>query len=266
MAAEQPAHPSTTFSTWRLDNWWAQPLSLVVALTAFVVYSMFRVFEMRENPVVALEGFYHYQSPFVAMDFTWLIPASVATAAPYLAYPGVILLPFPAGFRFTCYYFRRAYYRSFVARPAACSTEANRNPDYKGETKIMIFQNLHRYFFYATFILLVLHIVAWVMDVFHGGGVYVGVGTLLLLIDIVLLAGYVLGCHAFRHLIGGRVDCFSCSSVNEGAHTMWGGVSKLNQKHAFYALASMISIVVADFYLRWIGIHQVTTVLWGIPA
>ncbi len=260
----QPAHPTKTFSTWRLDLWWAQPVTLVIALTLFVAYSMFRVYEMGSNPVVA-HGAYHYQSPFVAWDLTWLMPASVVAVAPFLGYPGFILLPFPAGFRFTCYYFRRAYYRSFVARPAGCSTEAWKGKEYKGESRLMIFQNLHRYFLYATVLLWVLHVIGWVKDIFHGGHVYVGIGTVLLAADIVLLGGYVFGCHAFRHLIGGRIDCFSCTAGTEQSYGLWRSVSNLNQKHAFFALASMVSIVVADLYLRYIDMNAIEFI-GGLPA
>ncbi len=261
---QQPAHPTKTFSTWRLDLWWAQPVTLVIALTLFVAYSMFRVFEMGDVATIA-HGAYHYQSPFVAWDLTWLFPTAVTAAVPFLAYPGFILLPFPAGFRFTCYYFRRAYYRSFVARPAACSTEAWKGKEYKGETRLMIFQNLHRYFLYATILLWVLHLIGWVKDIFYGGHVYVGIGTVLLLIDIVLLGGYVFGCHAFRHLIGGRIDCFSCTAMNQQSHGIWKGVSELNKKHAFFALASMISIVVADLSLRYNDMNAIEFI-GGLPA
>lgn len=264
MASEQPAHPTTTFSTWRLDNWWAQPVTLVAALTLFVIYSTYRVYTMGTDPVVANHG-YHYQSPFVAMDFTFLVPDAVTAVVPFLAYPGMLLLPIAGGFRFTCYYFRRAYYRSFVARPAACATEAWSGKDYKGETRLMVFQNLHRYFMYAAIVMWALHAIGLVRDIFHGGHVYLGIGTVLLAADVILLGGYVFGCHAFRHLIGGRVDCFSCSSVNESSHSMWGGVTKLNQKHAFFALASMASIVIADLYLWYIDSNAIE-LIGGLPA
>ncbi len=266
MASQQPAHPTSTLSTWRLDNWWAQPIVLMISLLVFVVYATYRVWTMGTDVVVAHHG-YHYQSPFVAYNFAQFLPAGIdQTAFYFLAFPGMLLLPIAGGFRFTCYYFRRAYYRSFVARPGACSTEAWKGKEYKGEKRLLVFQNLHRYFFYMALILWVLHVIAWVKDIFYGGGFYFGVGTFLLLVDITLLGGYVLGCHAFRHLIGGRLDCFSCTSLNQNQNTMWGGVTKLNQKHAFFALASMFSIMIADAYLWYIDSNAVETILGVLPA
>ncbi len=264
MAQQQPAHPTSTLSTWRLDNWWAQPIVLMISLAVFVVYASYRVWTMGTDVIVAHHG-YHYQSPFVATNITHWIPGSLIEVAPFLAYPGMLLLPFAGGFRFTCYYFRRAYYRSFVARPGACSTEAWKGKEYKGEKRLLVFQNLHRYFFYIALVLWVLHVIAWVKDIFYGGNIYIGIGTILLLIDIALLGGYVLGCHAFRHLIGGRLDCFSCTAINQNQHSMWGGVTKLNQKHAFFALASMFSIMVADAYLWYIDTNAIVTI-GGLPA
>ena len=40
-------------------------------------------------------------------------------------------------------------------------------------------------------------------------GFGIGVGSLVLVVNVVLLGGYVFGCHAFRHLIGGTFDQIS---------------------------------------------------------
>ena len=65
----------------------------------------------------------------------WFLPAS----------PAFLILAFPGSFRFTCYYYRKAYYRSFAATPPACAVSALPQKKYKGETALLIFQNLHRY-------------------------------------------------------------------------------------------------------------------------
>ena len=62
--------------------------------------------------------------------------------------PALLILIFPLGFRLTCYYYRKAYYRSFwwPRRPARWPT---RHGTYTGETRFpLILQNIHRYFFY----------------------------------------------------------------------------------------------------------------------
>ena len=59
----------------------------------------------------------------------------------------LLVLPFLLGFRLTCYYYRRAYYRAFWQSPPACAV-AEPHAKYTGETSFpLIFQNLHRYFF-----------------------------------------------------------------------------------------------------------------------
>jgi len=91
-------------------------------------------------------------------------------------------------------------------------------PKVSRETKFpFILQNLHRYFLYAAIVFLCFlwydAIRAFCFlapdNTRHFG---IGVGSLVLLVNIVLLTMYLLSCHSLRHLIGGKVDCFSCTS------------------------------------------------------
>ena len=59
--------------------------------------------------------------------------------------PALLILWMPGGFRLTCYYYRKAYYRAFFLDPPACAVGEPRN-QYAGETRLLLFQNLHRYF------------------------------------------------------------------------------------------------------------------------
>ena len=55
----------------------------------------------------------------------------------------------PACFRFTCYYYRGAYYKAFWADPPACAVGEPRK-SYRGENSFpLILQNVHRYFLYV---------------------------------------------------------------------------------------------------------------------
>jgi hypothetical protein len=55
--------------------------------------------------------------------------------------PALIILIFPLGFRMTCYYYRKAYYRSFWMSPPACAV-AEPHKTYTGETRApLILQN-----------------------------------------------------------------------------------------------------------------------------
>jgi hypothetical protein len=264
MAPEaQPAHRTSLFSTQRVDAWWLQPVALWLVLVGFVVYATLRVFENAH--FIADAGGYHYVSPFASPNLTWLFPQAAKDAVPLLAYPAFLILPIPAGFRFTCYWFRRTYYRSFVARPAACAVEAARGVRYKGERGLLVFQNLHRYFLYLAILKMLFD--AWhvVQAVYHDGHLYFGLGVLILAVDIVLLSMYVFGCHAFRHLVGGRLDCFSCDAISMQQYGFWKAVTKLNQKHGLWAMASLFWVAFADLYIRYLAATGATTVL-GVPA
>src|SRR5213594_2641375 len=62
--------------------------------------------------------------------------------------PPLLILWAPGGFRFTCYYYRGAYYKSFWADPPSCTVSEPRQT-YRGEQSFpLILQNVHRYFLY----------------------------------------------------------------------------------------------------------------------
>ena len=43
----------------------------------------------------------------------------------------------------------------------------------------------------------------------ESSGIHMGLGTILMLINVVLIWGYTLGCHSCRHIMGGRLRHFS---------------------------------------------------------
>ena len=151
--------------------------------------------------------------------------------------PAILILWIPAGFRGTCYYFRKAYYRSYFMDPPACSVGHLGGEKYSGETAFpLVFQNLHRYFLYLA---LLVDSLLWVDAVraFNFDGKFgIGLGSLILTGDALLLTCYTLGCHALRHLIGGRLNCFSCTTYAKAQHGLWCGVTKLNEHHMLLGL------------------------------
>ncbi len=264
----EPAHGTRVFSTQRLDLWWLEPLTLFLILGGFIVYATFRVFENAHFVVDSASAGYHYLSPFGTPDLTPLVPAfmhSIPVLGPYMSYPAFLILPFPAGFRFTCYYYRKVYYRSLVSRPAACATEAARGKNYKGEKGLMIFQNLHRYFMYAALVITIFLAYDAIRSIWTPHGFYLGIGSIIMLVNVVFLTAYTLGCHSIRHLIGGRMDCFSCDAISLSQHSMWKGVTKLNQKHGRWAMLSLFSVALTDLYIRWVSTSGTTTIL-GVPV
>ena len=168
--------------------------------------------------------------------------------------PALLILWAPAGFRLTCYYYRGAYYRSFWADPPACAVAEPRST-YRGEASFpLIVQNIHRFFLrLAEPILLVLAWDAlksfWFVDPATGQGrLGIGLGTLVLTANVVLLGAYTLGCHSLRHLVGGRKDELSKSPALRSLS--YKCVSCLNSRHKLAAWCSLASVGFADLYVR----------------
>ncbi|TMA60947.1 MAG: succinate dehydrogenase [Deltaproteobacteria bacterium] len=164
-------------------------------------------------------------------------------------------------FRATCYYYRKAYYRSYFLDPPACAVGELRGNRYRGETAFpLVLQNLHRYLFYITFLYLPF---LW-SDVVHatrfGGSFGVGIGTLVILANTTALTLYSFSCHSARHLIGGSLDCFSCSAGARTRHAAWKGASALNARHMLFAWMSFFTVCSADLYVRLVAsgvIHDI---------
>jgi len=226
----------------RKDGWWAGPAATVVVLTGFIVYATWRAFEGRAYEYDAyLSPFY---SPF--FDVSW----ARACGLGFLT-PAMLILPGPASFRFTCYYYRKAYYRAFAWDPPACAVGERAPHRYHGEDRLLLFQNLHRYAMYVAVVFL---IVLWkdAIEAVIGwkDGVHVGVGTGVMLANVALLSGYTFGCHSFRHLIGGGVNSFSTATLGGVRHALWKLVTVLNERHMQFAWMSLFSVALTDLYIR----------------
>ena len=149
--------------------------------------------------------------------------------------------------------------------PPACSVRGIPQKKYKGETMLFLFQNLHRYTLYIALGFVIILSYDAILGFFRNGQPGVGVGSIILIINPILLAGYVFGCHAFRHLSGGKMDCFSCPSGKQKIrYKLWKGVSWLNREHMFWAWASMIWVAFADIYVRMVAMGTWTDYnTWG---
>jgi hypothetical protein len=119
---------------------------------------------------------------------------------------------------------------------------------YLGERSFpLILQNIHRYFLYLALVFLVL-LAHDVWDAFWFEGHFgIGVGTLVLLTNVVLLSCYVFGCHSLRHLVGGLRDRLSAAPLQTRAYDC---VSCLNRRHMMFAWLSLFSVGFADLYVR----------------
>ena len=114
--------------TLRRDAWWTEILPAALLLGVFGIYATDRAFE----------GAYYSWGPYLSPFYSPLIdPAHHFW--PWS--PALLILAFPLGFRTTCYYYRKAYYRAYFMDPPACAV-GERKRNYCGETKFpFILQN-----------------------------------------------------------------------------------------------------------------------------
>ena len=170
--------------------------------------------------------------------------------------PGLLILWIPLGFRATCYYYRKAYYRFYFADPPGCAVgEPTVHRRYGMETAFpFILQNLHRYFLYLAFIPLSFLWHGRLPRVCHEGQWRLGLGSVLFLVNVILLTGYSLSCHSLRHLVGGKLDCFSCTRRAAGPLLALAAAHSLNRHHMAWAWASLISVTAADVYVRLLAL------------
>jgi hypothetical protein len=235
--------------TLRRDRWWLSPLAFLLFIAVVGGYLTVRIF-IQDHYFVEQ---YNYLTPVFS-------PCISESCVPHSSHLGVWLPNFPAllplpllvfpillGFRATCYYYRKAAYRSALLSPPGCAV-----PDaakkYTGESRFpLVLQNYHRYFFYVASALLLLNTYDAALAFFpRDGGFGVGVGSLVLLVNVLLLWGYNLSCHACRHAFGGRLKHFSKHPVR---YQLWTFVSKLNPRHNQFAIVSLASVAVTDFYI-----------------
>ena len=239
--------------TSRRDTWWAAPLGVFVGLSAFLIYATWAAFQ---------NAHYHfgpYLSPFYAPELwgdsphAWFGPKPAWWPAVVPFSPALLILPFPGGFRFTCYYYRGAYYKAFWADPPSCAVGEPRT-SYWGENSFpLILQNVHRFFMWVAIVFIAFlaydaYKAFWFTNATTGATEFgIGVGTIVLTVNVCLLASYTWGCHVLRHVVGGRMNEVSKSPVCDMAYSC---VSSLNGRHQLFAWCSLFSVAFADIYIR----------------
>src|SRR5579862_9148864 len=192
-------------ATSRPDTWWIQPLVVFLGFSAFIVYSTWAAFQgefYRFGPYLSPM----YSPELLGSPDAWFGPRPdwFPSFLPFSA--AFLILWMPGGFRFTCYYYRGAYYKAFWADPPNCAVGEPRKT-YLGERSFpLIIQNIHRYFMYlAVIFIFILGYDAWkamwFADATGAAHFGIGVGTIVLTLNVILLASYTFGCHSLRHLI-----------------------------------------------------------------
>ena len=240
--------------TERRDWWWIDAMLVVTVLGGFVIYATWAAFQNEHYT------YGPYLSPFYSPEIwgdsphAWLGPRPDWWPALLPFSPALLILPFPALFRFTCYYYRGAYYKAFWADPVSCAVGEPRGTSYWGERWFpLVLQNVHRYFAYIAVIFLIVlsydvWLALWFTDPATGQREFgIGIGTLLLALNVVLLSCYTLGCHSLRHIFGGRKDEISTSPVREACYKC---SSTLNHRHQRFAWLSLFSVAFSDVFVR----------------
>ncbi|WP_343600308.1 hypothetical protein [Mycobacterium sp.] len=238
--------------TLRTDRWWLSAATTDLGLAAFIVYATIRAFWGSGYWVPR----YHYLTPF----YSPCISASCVAGSHHLGvwlghFPpwiplGMLVLPFLLAFRITCYYYRKAYYRSVWLSPPGCAV-AEPRAKYTGETRVpLILQNSHRYFFYVAFLLAGLNTYDAILAFHSPSGFGFGVGNLFLVANVILLWAYTGGCHSCRHLTGGRLKHFSNHPVR---YWIWTKVTELNARHMRFAWITLGSLALTDFYVMLVS-------------
>ena len=244
-----PRRAAIAARTLRTDRWWLQPLLTVLALVAFVVYSTVRAFQ----------NAHYFSEPYISPFYSPCITTGCEGdtfpelfTGPSWISPAIYILIVPLGFRLTCYYYRKAYYRSFWLSPPGCAV-GEPHKSYSGETRFpLVLQNAHRWFFYIGLVFNV--ILTW--DAIlgfrnpQGDWGHMGLGTLVLLANAALLWLYSLSCHSCRHAVGGRLTHFSRHPLRYKAWTL---VSRLNARHPTFAWISLFGVALADLYVTLVA-------------
>ena len=238
---------SAISAAWRRLPWWVEPFAVVTVLTAFGIYSL--------TIVLLFPGTYEeYISPFYSPPLgrpEWL---------PWFITAPMFVLWIHLGFRATCYYYRKAYYRAFFFDPPACKAQAqrfdrpwsNNAESYRGERALFVLNNVHRYFLYASIVVVAFLWYDTILTFFPDGSFGVRVGSLIWLINVVLISAYTFSCHSLRHLIGGNKDCYTCVRGGNARRKLYNGVSRLNLRHPQWAWFSLFSVLLTDIYFRLI--------------
>jgi hypothetical protein len=240
--------------TLRKDVWWVQPLVTFIGLGSFVVYATWAAFQ----------GNHYEWGPYLSPFYSPLLFGDSAHSwfgarpgwMPIWVTAAMLILWAPGGFRVTCYYYRGAYYKSFWADPPACAVGEPRQ-HYRGEKSFpLILQNIHRFFLYLAliFILILAYDVwraLWFVNPQTGKTEFgIGLGTLVLLTNVILLAGYTFGCHSLRHLIGGNEDEVSKKPL---CYFAYQNATKFNRRHMLWAWMSLIMVMFSDVYVRMLS-------------
>ena len=249
-------------ATLRNDTWWLEPGLIAVGLSIFLGYLTISAF---------IDGWEYEIGPYLSPVFE---PKLHGAYDAWYFSPALLILAIPVGFRATCYYYRRAYYRSYFLQPPACAV-GDFQRKYSGESRFpLILQNLHRFFMYGALVFVPHPLVRRDprllqqprSDRWQSGRDRDRHRTRLdrPVVNAFLLMMYTFSCHSFRHFVGGGLDCFSLSAFTRARKRLWDRVTVWNANHRLWAWSSLVWIVFTDLYIRLVANDVITDPnTWG---
>jgi hypothetical protein len=169
----------------------------------------------------------------------------------------VFVLWIPLGFRATCYYYRKAYYRAFFWDPPACSSKAQqrepRSPEnYRGERALFVWNNIHRYFLYGSIIVVAFLWYENILAFFPGGSFGSPSGRWCCCSTTSFSRCTPSRATRSGTWVGGNKDCYTCISGGGARRGLHNAVTRINEKgrHALWAWCSLFTVLFADVYIR----------------
>src|SRR6187402_3858895 len=165
--------------TFRRDAWWVEPLVVFLVLGGFVVYATWAAFQNAHYTSGPYLSPFYSPVIFGEGEHAWFGPKPLWWPALLPFSPALLILPFPGLFRFTCYYYRGAYYKAFWADPISCAVGEPRKSYWGENTWPLLLQNLHRYAMWiAVIFLFLLSYDVYLATQFPaaGGGTQFGIG------------------------------------------------------------------------------------------
>ena len=146
---------------------------------------------------------------------------------------------FRGGFRATCYYYRKAYYRSFFWSPPACAVPDARQALPRRDALPVPAPEHPPLLLLAVARRAGLPVVGRAAGVPLPDGFGIGLGTLVLVVNAALLSLYTFSCHSCRHLCGGYLDSFQRARPR---YRLWRFVTRLNERHMLFAWISLFGV------------------------
>ena len=250
VGVDSPGRAPISKPNLRTDNWRRSPILTFIGLSAFVLYGLIRTASQSAYYVPA----YHYLSPFASpcLSDTCGKAAEFGTwgTFPQMIPLAILTLPFLLGFRLTCYYYRKAYYRAFWQSPVACAVPEPRGK-YTGETRFpLIIQNAHRYFWMIAVLISLINTYDAILAFHSPSGFGFGLGNIILVVNVLLLWSYTMGCHSCRHITLGRINHFSKHPVR---YWLYERASWLNGRHMQLAWTTLATLVLTDAYIALVS-------------